>query len=356
MALKPRLDPSSQHDFGPPLPPQKAPRPSKLRRWLTLAVGTAVTVVLLYWAFRDVSWGAVWASLRTAHWGWLLLAWMAHLSVYWARAWRWGTLLSASTAPGRFSTRLNASFIGFGAASVLPAYAGEFVRAAVLYRFDRVPISAAVGSIFAERLLDVGMVFLLLLLPLSLGLLPTHSGLSQFPIETISIVILMVWALFLLGAIFPRAIANSAGSSMTLVGLGQFQKAVTTKVYSFLQGLSVLRQPQRSGLALVQTALGWVLNGITYWAGLIAFNITEPGIPGAFMTQSLSALAIALPASPGYIGPFEAAIRFALGIYAIPADTALAYALALRVLMYVTIPIIALGIATRLGFSQSDLR
>ncbi len=356
MALKPK---SVSLEPTPPPPISRksvAPVRAPVRQWLSLLVGTAVTVILLSWAFRDVSWSAMAEVLRHAHWGWLLLGWGTYLSVYWVRAWRWGTLLAASTHPGRFQTRLNASFIGFGAASVLPAYAGEFVRAAVLYRYDRVPVEAAIGSIFAERLLDVGVVFLLLLMPFWLGVLPAHTGLADFPIGTVGMAILVAWAVLLLGASFPHAIAKLCGAILSHLGLGRFRQRAVGSIAPFLQGLNVLRQPQRSLKALGQTILSWGLNGITYWAGLMAFGITQPGIPGAYLTQSISALAIALPSSPGYIGPFEAAIRFSLGIYGVPVDTALAYALALRLLMYVTIPIIALVIATRLGFSQADLR
>jgi uncharacterized protein (TIRG00374 family) len=250
---------------------------------------------------------------------------------------------------------LAAIFIGFGANSVLPAYAGEFIRAGVLYQLDGVPVEAAVGSIFVERLLDIGVVFIFLLLPIWLKALPIGSNLSSLPIGWLGSVIVLAWAMLIAGASFPDRIANISGAIAQVCGLGRFKFRVVSLVTGFLSGLKALRQPQRSLIALLETILIWGLNAITYWTGLIALGVMEPGLPGALFTQSMTALAIALPSTPGYVGPFEAGIRFSLNIYQVSPDVAVAYAILLRFLMYVTIPVIAVFVAFKLGFLNSWL-
>lgn len=323
------------------------------RNWFYLCLGTAVTIVLLSWALRDVSLPAVGAALSRTRWEWLLLGWIAYLASYWVRAWRWGTLLAVNNRSGRFSSRLAAIFIGFGANSVLPAYMGELVRAAVLNRRDRVSLEVAIASIFAERLLDIGVVFLFLLLPLWVGALPERS-MQGLPLGLIGAALIITWAIFVIGASFPRQIAHRIGQVCGKMGLERFRVRIVSLVSEFLSGLSALRQPGRTLRALVETACIWGLNAITYWAGLVAFGIVAPGVWGALFTQSATALAIAIPSTPGYVGPFEAGIRFALGLYAVPVDLTIAYAIALRFLMYVTIPVIAVVVAARLGFSKND--
>jgi len=98
----------------------------------------------------------------------------------------------------------------------------------------------------------------------------------------------------------------------------------------------------------------WGLLATTYWAGMHAFGITSPGVTGVLFVQSVAALGIAIPISPGYVGPFEAAVRFALGAYAIPTDTIVAYALTLHVLMVTSLITIGLGLTVRLGLSEAD--
>ena len=40
------------------------------KRWLALALGTAITIVLVAWVVRDVSWAKVGERLGRSHWGW----------------------------------------------------------------------------------------------------------------------------------------------------------------------------------------------------------------------------------------------------------------------------------------------
>ena len=297
--------------------PQVKSKPAK-SRWLYFLGGTVVTIALLSWALKDVDPRVVWQTFQQARWEWLLLGWIAYLGVFWIRARRWGTLLSATCAPGSFRARLFASFIGFGAVSVLPAYAGELVRAGMLKRLANVPLKAAIGSIFAERLLDVGVVFLLLLLPVWLGLLPNNHVLEQLPIGWIGFVLILGWLACLVAATYPGQISRGLGTVSQAVSLGRLRTRIESSTIEFLGGLNALRQPKRTLTLLGETCCSWGLNAITYWSGLMAFDIVEPGFPGALFIQSVSALAIALPSTPGYVGPFEAAIRFSLNIYQVP--------------------------------------
>lgn len=326
---------------------------SASRHYVILSIGTAVTVVLLAWAMRGVSIAAVGQALQRADWAWLLLGWLAYLVSYVLRAWRWRFLLGEA-AQGPFRTYLAATFIGFGASSFLPSYSGEVIRAMIPARLNQVAFEAAFGSIFAERLLDLGVVFLFLLLPYSLGALP-DSALNAVSLSWIGAAIMLIWILMVVAVSLPQLLLQIAVNLCRQLKLQRFQSQVSNGLAQFLQGLQALTQPRRSLMALIATVAIWGLNAITYWAGLLAFKITAPGFLGALFTQSATALAIILPATPGNIGPFEASLRFSLSLYGVSSDSTIAYALALRFLMYVTIPCIALILVACLGWSRKEL-
>jgi glycosyltransferase 2 family protein len=329
---------------------------SRTRQLLSLGLGTTLTLVLLSWAFRDVNWPQVWTLIGQAQWGWLLVGWVSYMLCYGMRALRWGRLLrTVLPQPGRWRDRLAALVISFGVSSTLPAYLGEIARVMVLHRQAQVPRSTAIGSIFAERLLDVGVVFALWMLPLGLGALP-NATLNNLPWQPVALAVLAAWLLLLLGACFPQGLSQGFGQLLTTLGMGRWRGPLQQGLHDFLMGLKVLRHPGQTLMALGDTFVVWGLTGITYWAVLMAFGLQSPGFVGAIFTQSTVALAIAIPATPGYVGPFEAAIRFALGLYGLPQSAVLAYAIVMRVLMYVTIPIIAWAIAARMGFSSQELR
>jgi glycosyltransferase 2 family protein len=325
---------------------------------ISLGIGTALTIILLAWAFRDVSFAAVWQAFQQANWGWMGLGWVAYLLSYGVRARRWQTLMSATDRQGRFQTYLAATFVGFGASSVLPGYAGEVIRAAIPARLDRVPFEAAFGSIFAERILDLGVVFLYLLLPIWGNALPA-GALHHLPLGWVGAAILLTWLCLLGLASVPQFVVRLVAKLCQLLGLGRFQTQLVTSVQHFLDGLGALRQPRLSAIALLETMLIWGLNAVTYWAGLLAFGMVAPapapGFPGALFIQSATALAIILPSTPGYVGAFEAGIRFALGLYRVPIDLILAYALALRAVMFIATPLIGLAVGVKLGLSRAEL-
>jgi uncharacterized protein (TIRG00374 family) len=330
------------------------PKPSGKRRWIYLLLGTVITLSFLAWAFRGISPNLVWQALRGARLEWLGFGLVTYLASFVVRAHRWGTLLGAYHDPGSFKIRQAAVFIGFAGNAVLPASAGEVVRVAVLHRSAGVPFGVALGSIFAERLLDAAVAFLFLLTPLLPGISSSRAGVGNLPIGWIGLFLALFCTSFLIAANYPDAIAGIAERLSRSIGLGKSSTRIGTGVRSLLGGLAALRHPQRGIVAVLESVVVWSLTALTYWAGLLAFGITAPGVMGAVFIQSLVALAIALPSSPGYLGPFEAAIRFGLGIYAVPPDTIIAYALTLRLLMFISLTSIGFGIAARMGLSGAD--
>lgn len=160
-------------------------------------------------------------------------------------------------------------------------------------------------------------------------------------------------------ASLPQVLVRGVTQLCQLLRLSRFQPQLVSSLQHFLEGLGALRQPRLSAIALLETLLIWGLNAVTYWTGLLAFGLVAPapapGFLGALFIQSSAALAVILPTTPGYIGAFEAGIRFALGLYKLPIDLILAYALALRVVMFIATPLIGLAIGVRLGLTKAEL-
>jgi uncharacterized protein (TIRG00374 family) len=328
------------------------------RRGFRTLLGITFTVVLLAWALRGVSPGAVWDAVRDANWAWIGLGLVAFLASFAVRAWRWGTLLSSHGTASNFSIRHSAIYIGFAGNCVLPAHAGEIARAGAIHRFGGVPFGTAVGSIFCERLLDALAVFTFLLLPVAAGALQpeTRERLEVLHLSWMGVALATVVLAFLAAARWPQHIAYLVGRTVRLVGLRTIEKRVVAIVRSVLDGLEALRQPARGAVAVLQSFAIWGLTGLTYWAVLLAYGITSPGFLGGLLVQSVAALGIALPSTPGYFGPYEAAIRLALDAYRIPSDAIVAYALTVHLLIYVSVTTIGFALAARLGLSWGDYR
>lgn len=323
--------------------------------WVYLLLSTAITIGLLAWAIRNVSFTLVLQAFQEAKPEWLCLGLATFLASYVVRAQRWGTLLGANRNPGPFSIRQAAIFIGFACNCILPGRIGEVVRAVVLKRFSEVPLGAAFGSIFTDRLLDAVIAFILLLSPLLVTTKSQHTGLfATLPITWIALVLVVVSAAFLVAARWSEKIAKIVGSISRMIGFGHWTPRILTAVRGLLSGLDALRYPGRCLTAILQTFCIWGLMGITFWTVMIAFGIVSPGYIGSLFLQSVVALAIAIPSSPGYLGPFEAGIRFGLELYQVAPETIVAYAVTLHFLMNASLTTIGLFYAVRLGLSWKD--
>jgi glycosyltransferase 2 family protein len=330
-----------------------SPRQSRwsIKRWLALGLAVTATAVLLGWLFHDVSWPVVGKALRQAKWSWLALGALAYLiSCSW-RSIRWGILMQASGQSGSFMVRLEAIYLSYAANHVLPSHGGELVRAGYMQRRSLVPFESAIGSIVVERLLDVGVVMVMLLSVLWFGNLSPNAAVHQIRLDWLGVALFGLWLGCLIGAQFPGAIARFCGKVAVVVGLGRWHEGISRAMEKFLGGLSALRQPKRFSRAMLSSLGVWGFNAITYWTGLVAFGVLEPGFSGAVLTESLTALTIALPSTPGYVGSYEAGIRFALDSYGVNLDVIVAYGLAMRLVMLVMPVFVGAIVVLRFGWS-----
>jgi len=107
-------------------------------------------------------------------------------------------------------------------------------------------------------------------------------------------------------------------------------------------GFAAARSPRRMISLLAWSILLWSTNATAFWMGFVAFNIHVPWT-AAVVLQGVVALGIALPSSPGFFGPFEAATRVALAAYGVTPVAAAAFAIPFHVCVFF-IPTIVLGV------------
>ncbi len=128
---------------------------------ILLAVG------LLYYVLKDVPLAELVAQFRQADYRWLLVAAAVMGLFQLTRAARWQlTLQALGYRPSLFRTTV-ALLAGTLASMVVPG-AGELTRCGTLQRTDGVPLAKGIGSVVAERVIDLlmltGLVGLTLLL------------------------------------------------------------------------------------------------------------------------------------------------------------------------------------------------
>jgi glycosyltransferase 2 family protein len=320
--------------------------------------GVAISTLLLWWALRGVALGEVWATLGTADELLLLAAVSVGSSGFLVRAMRWQVLLYPLRSGTGLGNRFAAVAIGFSANNILPARVGEFVRAWVISRLERIPATGALGSLVAERALDLTAVFALMgaaVLHPSFPMDATIGGrsVSIFATALLGLVgaILVTLALLL---VFPRPILATImfGARILPRRIG---RVFTDGFTSFVSGLASLRDPRLLGLGLAWSFGFWILNAFSFWIAMRAVGI-DLGFAPTLFVQGIIVLGVAVPAAPGFFGTFHAAAVVGLvEVYGAAQSATLAFAFGYHLGMFVPITLIGLWYAGRLGLSFQEM-
>jgi uncharacterized protein (TIRG00374 family) len=323
------------------------------------ALGIAVSVVLLWWAFKDEDFSKIIAEVKLANPWWFLAAAAAATLVFWPRAWRWKTLLEPVYPGTTFRSRFRATCIGFMGNNLLPARIGEFARVYALSRMEKIPIVSGLGSLVIERLFDAVFVIGLLFVALSLPGVPDISTVRGANLTTVAntlaVLIAVAFVLGTLLVLFPKRSVGFFERYIARFLPRAFRRPLVDALEAFLSGLAVLRSPRLIATATVQSLALWLFNAVGFYIGFRAFGIDVP-FSGALLLQSVIALAVSVPSGPGFFGLFEAGALLVLNqLYHIETERVLAFALGFHLGGFIPVTLMGLFFAWRLGISLREV-
>jgi uncharacterized protein (TIRG00374 family) len=232
----------------------------------------------------------------------------------------------------RLKDSISAVFLGFFANSILPARVGESVKGLYLKFVSKKLMSQIFTFVFWERFFDLNMLLILVALLSAVG----DRSEYLFPIFALALV---AWGTLLMVHIRYR-------DNDTKINKIRFP--LLRKVIRHFSG-----KPDKSTLCKL------IVLNIVVWAQFILemliamYWVAGINLPliGAMNVFIISSLAFAIPASPGGIGVYDAAIVFSMGIYGIPAADAMAFAILMRTIQYV--PTLLIGCAMILAGGPS---
>jgi uncharacterized protein (TIRG00374 family) len=320
----------------------------KLRHWL----GLVISALCLWWALRGVSWGEVGQATRGARLVFLVAVAVGSIVVgVFVRALRW-RIFCPPVHSLRNADLVTATGVGLMANNILPARIGEFVRAYVLGRRTPIPMTTAFGSLFVERLFDAGAILLILAAAVSLSSVPEWMVVLA-RVSTGVFVVLLILEIFVVA--MPRQLLRLGRAVAARVLPRRWEPGVEGTLERFIEGFQLLRDPRRILLALVSTFVFWGLNGLLFYLGFLAFDLQRIGLDGALIVQSVMALGISIPSSPGYVGTYQASVVQALSAFDVERDIAFSYSLVFHAAQYLPVTLFGLFLAWRANLSWREI-
>jgi uncharacterized membrane protein YbhN (UPF0104 family) len=234
---------------------------------------------------------------------------------------RWWRLLADEGAPPSRADALGVTCVGYAGNNVLPARAGDAVRVVLMAPLARAPARSVIGTLLAERLLDVA-VLVVLFVVVGYGLLgQVGSGRAE-----------LVAGLAVAAAVLALAGWRAARRSERL-------HAFMAPVASATLGLR--RAPH--GLRLLgMTLVIWAIETGVWMsvAGAIGFGVDV--VEGAYLVALASVFSM-IPSGPAYAGTQDAAAI--LGLKALGGTGAQAVAFIVMLRFVIVVPITVAGLA-----------
>ncbi len=326
------------------------------RKTAAALLGVVISVGLLAWAARGVNFGEVVGHARRADPWYLLLAVAVATSCFAIRAFRWRDLLRGpGDAPIPLGALWHATAAGFMANNLLPFRAGEVVRGVVAAKLGGVGLPAALASIAMERVFDGLTVVGLLVFGLFLADLPPDVAVAGVSVTRAATVAgLLSAGAFVAAAVLVAAPAWSARIAQRVLPAGLAAR-VDALVHGLASGASAVRSPARLVRIALWSIAHWLVNAAAFWIAAKAFAIPL-GFGAALLLQGVLIFGIAVPSTPGFIGPFEAVIVAVLALFAVPQDVAFSYGLTFHLTTFVPITLLGLVSLSRASLTLAGVR
>jgi uncharacterized membrane protein YbhN (UPF0104 family) len=240
-----------------------------------------------------------------------------------ARAERWYRILARSGVGARRGDAYGLTTVGYMGNNVLPARSGDLMRALLLVPVARAGKRSAVGTVVAERVLDVvalGLMFVAI----------AYGVLRGVPVP---------------GALFVVLGVGAAALAVLVVAWFAFRRReLLRRGREFVRPLASASRDLMSlhGAALLLLSFAiWTLEAAVYLAVARAVGLDMGPLDAVYVVAFTNLFAM-VPAAPGYLGTFDAAVIFAVKSIGNPGYLVVTYLLLLRFVLFVPITVVGL--------------
>lgn len=295
-----------------------------LKFWAGLAVSAFFMVLL----FSKIDFSQLAAVLASVDAGFIVLAVLFTFVSYFLRAVRWRYLLiSEKEIP--LSSLYPATIIGYMANNLLPARLGEFVRAYVLARREKLDTPSVFASLVIDRIFDGFTVLLMLLITIFSLRLPPGMEHAASALKLGGATMFLLYCGVLVFLLLLKLCTMSTLSLVRFV-LKPFPERIAERVIpmlgSFIGGIRLSSSCRHSAAILLSSILIWVFALLPVDMTLRSFGIDLP-ITASMFILVLLVFAVMVPAAPGFIGTYHYACVMGLSVFGIGEAKALSIAL-----------------------------
>jgi uncharacterized protein (TIRG00374 family) len=298
---------------------------------LKITAFLALGVLLLYFAFRGIALDKLAETLRRANFWWIGLSLFFAGTSFFFRARRWMLLVHPLGYKPTFWNTYHALMIGYLSNYALPRL-GEVTRCVTLGRREKIPVDALIGTVIVERVTDLFMLFLIMLIlllswmdkfgaffsqqvfqPLRQKVIDSFGGTGLFWLMVTGGVVLIALVLYLLRKRLSRFVLIRKAKGFIL---------------GILEGLKTIYQMERKWEFILHSILIWFFYILMTW--MVVFSLKETSgltfIDGMFLLV-IGGLGMAAPVTAGFGAYHWITSRGLVVVFGFPLELGGAYAI-----------------------------
>lgn len=303
------------------------------KKWLGFILGIVISICLLYVVFKKVNFYDVLKYIYTAKVEYAVVSIIIGILMLILRSYRW-RLLVKEYKSYKLSNFFESTITGLFFNTLLPFRLGDLIQGISLSQKTTLPKSLTVSSVFMERFVDLFPPVLILIIGSFFIILPKEVSL------VLSSVVLLV---LVLGMVFVLKFKDYILTKLRKIATRfNFFIKLTNVIEKFFSAISNFGNFKMLCKIILLTFLLWTGYSIGMYFICLSLGITLPSIWASYVVQAVTALSVAVPSSPGYVGSWEFMGTVALSIFKIEKTKAVSFAVFSHILGM--LPIIVLGI------------
>jgi len=268
-------------------------------------------VVLVWYSLSKISIETLMSYFKNAHYGWIAFGLSFGILSHLSRAYRWKFMLEPLGYKPKYANSVMAVLIAYLVNYAVPR-AGEVSRAAVLTNYEDVPFEKGFGTIVAERIADLIMLLLIVVMTLFVQFDFIYSLLIK-NFDPTKIIILLVG---LIVGFFIFSFFVKKATSGILLKIKNF-------ITGLIEGVTSIFRMKNKWAFIFHTVFIWVMYVLMFWVTIFAIDGLHVPLGGILIGFIAGGFSIA--ATNGGIGLYPVAVASAFALFGVPEELGSAF-------------------------------
>ena len=283
----------------------------------SLIIGLAIAILAMYFTVRNISIQELLVSFSTVDYIYLIPAAILILLSFVARTYRWQVLVSPLKQL-EVKSLYSPLMIGF-MGNMLPARAGEFIRAYLLGKQQNIPITGSFATIVVERMFDTVMLLGLFswLLLFNADVFSSGSQWSgmtldelAFKFGVLALGMLAMLFIFIYMMLFKKQWLNILVKWLPLPP--KWHDKAKHLIATFSEGFRVVQDFKALIKVTLYSVVVWMFIVTSYYPFYWAFDLQNQSLESLLVLVVVICIFVAMIPTPGFFGSFHAGILVAL--------------------------------------------